>query len=121
MEKSILYNLSDIVVNKLTANLIQIISCICKSCLVIYLNSVYILHDKYVCCRIFAEQLRCGDKRHLSVVPGKFLHIGSLCHEVHLFLRHCPHFIEYHVQIHNALYGYWRHKLYRTVQQRNIL
>ena len=72
MKKAILDHLPDKIIYELTSDLVQIISILKKLLFVIDCNAVNILHDQYMCCRIFPVQDRYFYKSDALVLFGKF-------------------------------------------------
>ena len=120
MEKPVVHNLLNIIVYQLASDLLQIIAPGQQRLFIVNAAAVDILHYEYMDSGILLVQNRSSHKGHILIPPGKLLHIGGFCQEIHLISCDRPHLIQNKIQICHALDTDRRKKFHRFVEKGNI-
>ena len=99
MEKSILDDLLDVVLAKLPAERIHVVTALPQPLEIVDAQALDVLHDEEVLRRELAVDLWAGDRVIVAVEMGELIDVIRLHQEVHFLLRDCPHLIEHHIEV----------------------
>ena len=120
MEESVVHDLLDVIVRQLGPDFVQVVACggqlvlLCDAC------AVDALHHQYGGGGVVPVQGGRRDKSHVGVQLVEPLQIGGLGLEIHLLLRHHPHFVQHLIEVQQLVHRGVLEQLAGLLQQQDV-
>jgi len=120
MEEAVVHDLLDVIVRQLGPDLAQVVTGGGQLILLGDAHAVDALHHQYGGGGVVPVQGGRRDKSHVGVQLVEPLQIGGLGLEIHLLLRHHPHFVQDLIEVHQFVHRRVLEQLAGLLQQQDV-